>query len=75
MPDTTTTVMHTASSTPSCTVYSDDTSASSPLLFVTAPFVARENPDYPAYDTYDQLMRLEEWLPRMDDDDGEGDPR
>lgn len=44
-----------------------------------APFVARENPDYPAYDTYDQLMRLEEWLPRMDDDDvdedGEGDPR
>ena len=44
-----------------------------------APFVARENPDYPAYDTYDQLMRLEEWLPRMDDEDGDedgkGDPR
>ncbi len=31
------------------------------------PFVARENPDYPAYDTYDQLMRLAEWLPRVDE--------
>ena len=31
-----------------------------------APFTARLNPDYPAYDTYDQLMRLEEWLPHMD---------
>ncbi|UVI39122.1 double-strand break repair protein AddB [Qipengyuania spongiae] len=31
-----------------------------------APFTARENPDYPAYDTYDQLMRLEEWLPHLD---------
>lgn len=30
------------------------------------PFRARENPDYPAYDTYDQLMRLSEWLVRMD---------
>lgn len=30
------------------------------------PFTARLNPDYPAYDTYDQLMRLEEWLPHMD---------
>ena len=36
-----------------------------------APFTARENPDYPAYDTYDQLMRLEEWLPRQADE-GEG---
>ena len=35
-----------------------------------APFTARENPDYPAYDTFDQLMRLAEWLPRMDEDDG-----
>ena len=33
------------------------------------PFRARENPDYPAYDTYDQLMRLAEWLPRMDEDE------
>ena len=29
-------------------------------------FTARLNPDYPAYDTYDQLMRLEEWLPHLD---------
>ncbi|MBY6218013.1 double-strand break repair protein AddB [Qipengyuania aquimaris] len=34
-----------------------------------APFTARENPDYPAYDTYDQLMRLEEWLPRQADEE------
>ena len=32
------------------------------------PFRARENPDYPAYATYDQLMRLAEWLPGMDED-------
>ena len=32
------------------------------------PFRARENPDYPAYDSYDQLMRLAEWLPRIDED-------
>lgn len=32
------------------------------------PFRARENPDYPAYDTYDQLMRLAEWLPRLDEE-------
>tara|TARA_B100002049_G_scaffold210590_1_gene173102 strand:- start:293 stop:1147 length:855 start_codon:yes stop_codon:yes gene_type:complete len=30
------------------------------------PFTARLNPDYPGYDTYDQLMRLDEWLPHMD---------
>ncbi len=34
-----------------------------------APFLARENPDYPAYDTFDQLMRLEEWIATQD---GEG---
>lgn len=33
----------------------------------TEAFRARENPDYPSYDTYDQLMRLAEWLPRMDE--------
>lgn len=33
------------------------------------PFRARENPDYPGYDTYDQLMRLAEWLPRIDEGD------
>ncbi|MBX7531893.1 double-strand break repair protein AddB [Qipengyuania sp. 1XM1-15A] len=37
-----------------------------------APFTARENPDYPSYDTYDQLMRLEEWLPRQADDTSDG---
>lgn len=26
-----------------------------------APFSAKENPDYPGYTDYDQLMRLEEW--------------
>ncbi len=26
------------------------------------PFVAKENPDYPGYTDYDQLMRLDEWL-------------
>lgn len=36
------------------------------------PFRARENPDYPAYATYDQLMRLAEWLPHMDAGAGEG---
>ena len=35
------------------------------------PFRARENPDYPAYATYDQLMRLAEWLPRMDESDAQ----
>lgn len=36
------------------------------------PFRARENPDYPAYATYDQLMRLLEWLPRLDEDEKGG---
>ncbi len=29
------------------------------------PFRARENPDYKGYTDYDQLMRLEEWLVRL----------
>ena len=33
------------------------------------PFRARQNPDYPGYATYDQLMRLAEWLPRMDEEE------
>ncbi|MCF8881093.1 double-strand break repair protein AddB [Erythrobacter sp. SN021] len=33
------------------------------------PFTARENPDYPAYDTYDQLMRLDEWIAHQDGGD------
>ena len=28
------------------------------------PFTAKLNPDYPGYDTYDQLMRLAEWQAR-----------
>lgn len=32
-----------------------------------APFRARENPDYPGYASYDQLMRLAEWLPHVED--------
>ncbi|NCP17740.1 MAG: double-strand break repair protein AddB [Erythrobacter sp.] len=32
-----------------------------------APFTARPNPDLKLYATYDQLMRLEEWLGREDD--------
>ncbi|RDC59664.1 hypothetical protein HME9302_00855 [Alteripontixanthobacter maritimus] len=30
-----------------------------------APFIARENPDAPSYATYDQLMRLDEWMGRI----------
>lgn len=33
-----------------------------------APFLARPNPDYPGYASYDQLMRLAEWLPRSDEE-------
>jgi ATP-dependent helicase/nuclease subunit B len=29
------------------------------------PFTAKENPDYPGYSEYDQLMRLEEWIVRV----------
>jgi ATP-dependent helicase/nuclease subunit B len=35
----------------------------------TDPFTARENPDYPSYDTYDQLMRLDEWIAAQDGED------
>ncbi len=31
------------------------------------PFTARENPDYKGYTDYDQLMRLEEWIVRVQD--------
>ena len=36
-----------------------------------APFVAKENPDYPGYTDYDQLMRLEEWAVRLASRDAE----
>jgi ATP-dependent helicase/nuclease subunit B len=35
------------------------------------PFTARLNPDLVVYNDYDQLMRLDEWLPNLAD--GEGD--
>ena len=31
-------------------------------LLGTDPFTAKENPDYPGYTDFDQLMRLDEWL-------------
>jgi len=33
------------------------------------PFTARLNPDLAVYADYDQLMRLDEWLPHMTEDD------
>ena len=36
------------------------------------PFTAKENPDYPGYSDFDQLMRLEEWIVRLGDEAGEG---
>ena len=37
------------------------------------PFTARLNPDVPVYADYDQLMRLDEWQPRLSaDDEDEG---
>ena len=38
------------------------------------PFTARLNPDYPGYNEYDQLMRLEEWQIRLADADEGGEP-
>jgi len=35
----------------------------------TDPFIARLNPDLPGYADYDQLMRLDEWLPLMTRED------
>jgi len=37
-------------------------------LLGDAPFTAKENPDYPGYADYDQLMRLEEWIVTLGDD-------
>ena len=36
------------------------------------PFTARLNPDLKDFGTYDQLMRLEEWLPHLDLSEEEG---
>jgi ATP-dependent helicase/nuclease subunit B len=35
------------------------------------PFTARENPDYKGYNEYDQLMRLEEWIVGLTDQEDE----
>jgi ATP-dependent helicase/nuclease subunit B len=35
------------------------------------PFTARLNPDLPSYTDYDQLMRLDEWLPHMTREEAE----
>ncbi|MEP0390767.1 MAG: double-strand break repair protein AddB [Erythrobacter sp.] len=37
------------------------------------PFTAKENPDYPGYSDYDQLMRLEEWIVRVSNAQEESD--
>ncbi len=36
-----------------------------------APFTARENPDLAVYADYDQLMRLDEWLPLLSRDEAQ----
>ena len=36
------------------------------------PFTARLNPDLPSYDDYDQLMRLDEWMARVDESEDRG---
>ncbi|MEM7779941.1 MAG: double-strand break repair protein AddB [Pseudomonadota bacterium] len=38
-----------------------------------APFTAKENPDYPGYTEYDQLMRFEEWQIRLSEARTDGD--
>ncbi len=45
--------------------------AISKYLNGNAPFTAKENPEYPGYGDYDQLMRLEEWLVRLNEAGGE----
>jgi ATP-dependent helicase/nuclease subunit B len=35
------------------------------------PFTARLNPDLAVYTDYDQLMRLDEWLPQMTREEAE----
>ncbi len=37
----------------------------------TDPFTARLNPDIGGYNDFDQLMRLDEWLPHMTAEDGD----
>jgi ATP-dependent helicase/nuclease subunit B len=35
------------------------------------PFTARQNPDYKGYNEYDQLMRLDEWVTSLTDEEGD----
>lgn len=37
------------------------------------PFTAKLNPDYPGYSDYDQLMRLDEWIVRLNENAGKGE--
>ena len=37
------------------------------------PFTAKDNPNYPGFDEYDQLMRLSEWMVHQIGTDGEGE--
>ncbi len=39
------------------------------------PFTAKENPDYPGYADYDQLMRLEEWIVQLSEKSGDTEQR
>lgn len=40
-------------------------------LIGNAPFTAKENPDYPGYTDFDQLMRFEEWSIKLGERGGE----
>ncbi|MBV1917384.1 MAG: PD-(D/E)XK nuclease family protein, partial [Sphingomonadaceae bacterium] len=49
--------------------YLDD--AISRWILGSDPFTARLNPDIGGYNDFDQLMRLDEWLPHMTDEEGD----
>jgi len=45
--------------------------AVSRFILGTDPFTAKENPDYPGYSDFDQLMRLEEWIVQLSEPDNQ----
>lgn len=47
--------------------------AISRFILGSDPFTAKENPDYPGYADYDQLMRLEEWIVQLSEKKSEGE--
>ena len=49
--------------------------AISTYLLGNAPFTAKENPDYPGYSDYDQLMRLQEWIVTQSQPFGDADDK